>query len=109
MSKVQDFTKGWWVPATEWDEQKVYPQTGTWEFVKTKGGKVIKACQLYGRDGWWDTNYEPIKNVTRWFKNDTWFASEEDKAGKVEEYRAHKAKVLSEGLSFRGYKHDHNP
>lgn len=105
MNEVKDFTKGWWVPACEWDEQKVYPQTGVWEVVKTKKGKIVKACNLYGRDGWWNGNYEPVRGVVEWFKNDTWFSSREDKIGKVAEYQAYKAEVLSGGLSFRGYKH----
>lgn len=97
---MMDFTKGWWVPIADWHEQKVFPQTGVWNVVRDKKGKVHKACWLYGRNGWWNGNYEPIKNVVEWFKEDRWFVSADDKRGDVEGYAKYKAEVFSKPPSI---------
>lgn len=82
---------GWWVPSDQWFSQKVSPLTGNWQHVRCFNGIVVKACMLYGRDGWWDGNYQPVDGVTEWFKPKRWFKTADDIEGDVDAVQAYKA------------------
>lgn len=94
---------GWWVPAAHWFSQKVSPLTGSWQHVRCFNGIVVKACMLYGRDGWFDVYYQPISGVTEWFKPKRWFRSAEDMDGDVAAVQAYKASLTKSPL--RGLAH----
>ncbi len=92
---------GWWVPAEHWFKQKLWSQTGCWQQVRCADGRVLKACILSGRNGWWNGNYEPVAGVVEWFKPARWFSGLEDMAGKEAEWSAYKAQTFADRSPLR--------
>lgn len=90
--------EGWWVPVNQWFAQKVSPSTGSWQQVRCFNGIVVKACMLYGKDGWWDGNYCPVSGVIEWFKPKRWFQSADDIEGDVSAVQAYKDSLLKSPL-----------
>ncbi len=92
----QNAVNGWWVPVGHWHEQRLWAKTGVWCTVRNSKGEIHKACILYGRDGWWDRNYEPVRKVVDWFKPAEWFEGANDMNGKEVAWKAYRASVVGQ-------------
>lgn len=85
-------SQGWWVPAVQFYQQKVFPITGSWQKIRRKNGDIVEACILAGYSGWHDGNYEPITGVSEWMKPARWFSDSEDMIGDLDAINACKSK-----------------
>ena len=85
--------KGWWVPVDHFFEQTAIPTVSVFHHFRLANGKEVRAAIIYGRHGWWDANYEPIRGrVVEWFKPAPHFRSAEDMEGDAD----YRARVLAE-------------